>query len=326
MISKLGAVLLIAGLIIGIAAYAAPPYAILNVEQTNTSLSVMASLPSSTSSSSPTALGPTQQVSIEFYTSQSYVTSNPTISGTTGSLTVAGQSVSVSTSTSVYETAAISPTLHLYAVKITLTGTFTPSASQFGTSLTFVWTASVTVTGQIYGQTSSTQTYYAGSSTNYGSYEQPLQNLGEFGISASGYAFQYITPSSNVSMEFSSLPQPITFWYVELNGTTLGASEVYVTVNGVQYVLWDPSLGITASTTMNGYTAYNTVVHLGAGAYTIDGYVTNASSGNNLELMSFGMQMPGTSIKVLTLNQEVSIGAGAFLAIIGLALIVRRLV
>jgi hypothetical protein len=42
--------------------------------------------------------------------------------------------------------------------------------------------------------------------------------------------------------------------------------------------------------------------------------------------MSFGMQMPGTSIKVLTLNQEVSIGAGAFLAIIGLALIVRRLV
>ena len=127
-------------------------------------------------------------------------------------------------------------------------------------------------------------------------------------------------------MEFSSLPQPITFWYVELNGTTLGASEVYATVNGVKYVLWDPSLGITASTTMNGYTAYNTVVHLGAGVYTIDGYITNASSGNNLELMSFGMQMPGTSVKVLTLNQEVSIGAGAFLAIVGLVLIVRRLV
>lgn len=328
MISKLGVVLLVVGVLIGVGAYASPQLAVLTLKTQDTTLSVMSALPNSVSSATPSGLTPSEQVSITFTTPPAMpYTSAPSISGATGSLVVQGTGVSVSVSTIAYPI-TLSP--ETYAVKIILTASFTPTSNEYGINLAFVWTASLTATGTFLGQTTASPSVYSGSSTNYGVYAQSLRGLGTFGISAPGYPFQYVTPSSNVSMTFSTFPQTITLYYVETNGATVGESEIYVTINGATVVLWSQVNGPVSTTTINGYQAYYTQDSLSAGKYTINGYVTNASSGQATQLMSIGMDFPtvgtGNVFPTLTLGQEISIAFGAIIALIGLALIVRRLV
>ena len=324
MISKLGVLLLVVGVLIGVGAYASPQLAILTLNNQDTALSVVSGVPISTSVSAPTGLNPSETISATFMTPETELYSlAPSISGAAGSLTVAGASITPAISTSTYYE-SISP--RGYEARITLTASFTPASAQLGQSLPFVWTASFTATGQL-SSGASGATYYSGSVTTYGEYTPPLTDVGEFGISAPGYAFQYITPTTNLTMQFSSYPQSITFYYVENKGSTLGASQIYITVNGAKLVLWSQSPGGT-TTTVNGYNAYEVQDSLNAGQYTINGYVTNASSGSAVQLMSIGMGLPtvGPVISSLTLGQEVSMAFGAILAVVGLALIVRRLV
>ncbi len=324
MISKLGVILLVVGVLIGVGAYASPQLAILTLNAQDTALSVVSGVPISTSSSAPTALNPSETISVTFMTPETDLYSlAPSISGAAGTLTVAGTSVATSVSTSTFFE-SISP--KGYEARITITASFAPSSGQLGQSLPFVWTASFTATGQL-SSGASGATYYSGSVTAYGEYTPPLTNVGEFGISAPGHAFQYITPTTNLTMQFSSYPQTITFYYVENSGPTSGASHIYITVNGATLTLWSQSPGGT-TTTVNGYNAYEVSDSLNAGQYTINGYVTNASSGNAVQLMSIGIGFPtvGPVISSLTFGQEVSMAFGAVLALIGMALIIRRLV
>ena len=300
--SKISSVVLIVGVVMVIASFAVASgaLAILTVNQTDNQLSVMAAIPSSTSSSSPTGLSNTQTLWVEFTTPTStpYL-SSPTISGATGSLTVSSSgtspfstSVTPSISTAIYPT-QLSP--EYYAVKLTLTYTFNPTSSQTNEAIQFAWSGSMTVTGQMSGQTSSTATYFSGSASYYGHYNSQILNPGQFGIAAAGYTFQYITPTSNISMSFSTLPATIDFYYVEVNGVTSGASEVYITVAGTEIVLWNQATGAGTTTTINGYTAYEVQDKLSSGTYTIDGYLLNVSNNQPVQLMSFGMSLPGIS-------------------------------
>lgn len=309
MVSKIGVILVVMGMVIFGVAYAFPSLAVLNLQTEDTAMNVVAVVPTSTSSSSPTTLVPSEQLYVTFTTDVSPAFSlAPTITNPGGTLTVAGVGISTTVQASSFVVAALKG----YEVKLEVLATFTPSSSQLGTPMTFVWTGSVTVNGAL----------FAGTETTYGEYAQPLAGLGEFGISASGYPFQYVTPSTNLTMQFSSFPAAITFYYVETNGKTVGASEIYVTENGVNLVLWSAANG-GVETTVNGLTAYKFTESMSAGTYTINGYVTNATSGSPIQLMSLFADIPLLQ-PALTLSQMASMALGAFLAVIGVVMIVRR--
>lgn len=309
MVSKVGVILVVIGMVIFGIAYAFPSLAVINLQTEDTSMNTVAVVPTSTSSSSPTTLVSSEQLYITFTTDVSPAfPSTPTITNPGGTLTVAGVGISTTVTASSFMVVALKG----YEVKLEVLATFTPSSNQLGTVMTFVWTGSVTVNGAL----------FAGTATTYGEYAQPLTGLGEFGISANGYPFQYITPSTNLTMQFTSFPTPITFYYVENNGATVGMSEIYVTENGANLVLWSAANGGT-KTTVNGFTAYEFTESMSAGTYTINGYVTNATSGSPIQLMSLFANIPLPQPS-LTLNQMLSMALGAFLVVVGAVMIVRR--
>ena len=309
MVSKVGVFLVVIGMVIFGVAYAFPSLAVINLQTEDTGMNVVGVVPTSTSASSPTTLISSEQLYITFTTDVNPAFSEaPTITNPGGTLTVAGVGISTTVASSSFMVVALKG----YEVKLEVLATFTPSSNQLGTVMTFVWTGSVTVNGAL----------FAGTATTYGEYAQPLAGLGEFGISANNYPFQYITPSTNLTMQFSSFPQPITFYYVENNGATVGASEIYVTESGTNLVLWSAANGGT-KTTVNGFTAYTFTESLQPGTYTINGYVTNATSGSPIQLMSLFANIPLTQ-PALTLNQMVSMALGALMMVVGVVMIVRR--
>lgn len=328
--SKLGIVLIIIGLVMMGAGYFSPAIsekmgAVISVSASSNPLTWVSGIPSSTSSSSPSPILKSDTLTATFSTPVAMpYTIAPTISGASGSLSVSGAAVSVTVSTADYE---ITTSPATYAAKIVLSASFAPSSTQYGQSLSFAWTATFSANGELVGQTSSSTMLYGGSSTLYGEYAQSLSGLGEFGVSAPGYAFQYLTSSSDIKMSFSSFPQTLTFYYVENNGATVGASEIYITVNGVSYVMWAQSTN-GPSTTVNGYTAYDAYFNAQPGQYTINGYVVNASSDKGAQLMSLFTYIPsnnGTISPPLSQAQWDVIIVGGIITIIGVVATFRKI-
>jgi len=336
--------LIVIGIVVlAIAAFAPTlPGAMITITQTNTSgtLGVTSAMPEGTLTS------PVQFENTSVYTFVDFITptsseskmylSSPTIDSKAASLTINGQSVTptldveimsqtfTQLTSSNYVGGGGTTSITLYYVKAVVSYQDTYSGSMPSPTMAFDFSASVTVTGQFFGSSSTTETDYTGSYTGYGVFNvSTLQNEGVFYISGPGnYSTpQLITASSSFTFDVSSVPAPITFYYVESNGPTSGESSIYITINNVKYYIYENGV-LENQTTVNGYTAGAVTVKLGNGTYTVNGYIQPSSSGSNaVQLMSFGMTLPnittGSSTTTLTMAQIVEYIIGILFIILG---------
>ncbi|MEM4068191.1 MAG: hypothetical protein QXV17_15180 [Candidatus Micrarchaeaceae archaeon] len=336
----IGVVLIIVGVIILVAAYASPSLAIINVNSVapdSAQLSVINSYPDG-SSGSPSQLQYSTSpitISVEFETAAYYGTKITSITNVGGTLTANGVAL---TPTVTHSDIPIDPQLGTEYITLTLSYSYTPPSP--GTTVEFSWSGTITITGQETSYTASSTTTWTGSANYYAYFENPqMSNLGAFYVSLSGSGTSSsentpieITNSSVITYNVTSFPVVLTVYYVEINGATTYMNEVYVTFSGsssnIQLYPVSSSAG-SYSTTVDGYQAYaNTISISSPGSYTIHGYVkaNSTAGGNTVQLMSFGFDIPQNSstLPTFTINQIVSMIAGAFLVVVGLIGVVTR--
>ncbi len=323
----IGLALVLVGAMIGFAAYENSTLAVIQITNSDQSLMVYSAQPSSTSSSAPTTLeysGAGQDVYISF-TSPYYAT-NPTIGSESISFTINGIAVS-------QYAYPISQSVGTGKYQVLFTAqdpTYAPTV--FNTTIPFVATASMTLTGELYGSSSSTTTAYAGTATTYGEFTQSMGFIGDWMVSAtnfagSSYAPAYISNSSSITMSFNHLPAQLNFSYVENAGAaTTNLAYVYIEWNGVKYNVTSMAAN---TTTVNGFTAFTIDVKgVQAGTYTVHGYIvgTSAVGQKQVQLMSIGMTLPGITPSHFTMSQIATFILAAILIIAGGIVLGRHLV
>jgi len=160
------------------------------------------------------------------------------------------------------------------------------------------------VTGQAgYGNSNTTYSYF-GTYTFYGIYKPPiLKNIGNFYISTPSTS-SYTTPteiteSSIINFSATSSSIPVTFYYVENNGTTTNMSSVYIELNNVNYYLFKND--VFNKTSVNGYNASYITLNLAPGMYSLSAYVqSTAYKSNATEITSATINMPQEKNTVTT--------------------------
>jgi len=320
--------LIIIGALIFGAAYAGHPLAIVQVNQITFSdtISSVNSMPSSTSSSTPTTFPENGYQNISA-TWGSVITqiSDVDASGT-GSVTV---TITDSSGYSTTETMTNSWRLQYLENHLSKTPyeffsaqasyNFTNPYPTQGIVYTFTFTGSATYDGGTFNY----QTI-----TTYGEFSlQSVQNLGHFYLQIGNTTpVQIANDAAMLYYNVSGTSTTFQIWYVEDDGTTTPFTDAYFTYI---YGTTQGQVTLTAQTTLNGYTAYTSspiTIPVPTTLYLSGYVVANGAQGSPFQLMDFASNLsnliqppPGFS-----LLQYISFGIGGALMIIGAVWIFRK--
>jgi len=327
---KFSIIMILAGIILIFAALAVPTFSIIYVNQNTTSytdsIPSTASMPSSTSPSSPTNFPHNgyELIQVEWGGTISQI-SNVYATGA-GSV-----EVQITDSAGYANTEIMQNSWNLYYQENPLTHEF---AEYFSANAFFNFTNPYPTQSIVYTFTFSGSASYDGGTfnyqtvTTYGEFPtQSVQHLGHFYFKLGTTTPVKITNTAT-QLYYNVTGSSTTFqvWYVEDNGTTTPFTYAYITY---QYGSTSEQITLTTTTTLDGYTAYTSspiTVPVPTKLY-LQGYVlANGTQGSPYELMSiFGNWGNSTVVpQHLTENQEINIGIGAFILIVGVALFVTK--
>jgi len=321
--------LIIIGALIFGAAYAGHPLAIVKVGQTTFSdtISSVNSMPSSTSSSTPTTFSENGYQDLGA-TWGSVITqiSDVDASGT-GSVTV---TITDSSGYSTTETMTNSWRLQYLENYLTKTPyeffsaqasyNFTNPYPTQGIVYTFTFTGSAAYDGGTFNY----QTI-----TTYGEFPlQSVQNLGHFYLQIGNTTpVKIANDAAMLYYNVSGTSTTFQIWYVEDNGTTTPFTNAYFTYI---YGTTQGQVTLTAQTTLNGYTAYTSsrvTIPVPTTLYLSGYVVANGAQGSPYQLMDFASNL--TSLvqppsPAFSQAQYVSFGIGGALMLIGVVWIFRK--
>jgi len=319
--------ILIGALLFG-AAYAGHPLTVVTVGNDYTdSIPSTGSMPSSTSSSTPTTFSENGYQNLGAMWSGTISQISSVSTSGTGSVTV---KITDPAGYSATETMANSWTLQYVQNPITkaYSEIFSAQASYNFTNpyptqsnvYTFVFSGSAT-----YG--SGTFNYNA--ITTYGEFPlQSIQNLGHFYFQlASTTPVQIANSATSLYYNVTGTSTTFQVWYVEDAGTTTPFTDAYMIY---QYGTTNIQVTLTTTTTLNGYTAYTTAPITIPVPTTLflQGYVVaNGAQGSPYELMDIASNMSGLAPLPpinLTLNQEITIAIGSIIVLLGGLMVVKR--
>jgi len=327
---KFSMIMILAGIILIFAALAVPTFSIIYVNQNTQSYTVnvplTASMPSSTSPSSPTnfPLNGYELIQAEWGGTITQISDVDA----SGSGIV---SVQIMDSAGYAATETMKNSWKLYYQENYLTHTYT---EYFFAQASFNFTNPYPTQSIVYTfNFSGSATYNGGTfkydaATVYGEFPlQSVQNLGHFYIQVGNTTPEKISNNAaTLYYNISGTSTTFQIWYVEDNGTTTPFTSAYYTY---QFGTTQGQVTLTTQTTLDGYTAYTSTpitIPVPTKLY-IQGYVlANGAQGSPYELMSiFGNWGNSTVVtQHITENQEITIGIGAFILIVGVALFVTK--
>ena len=331
-ISYFGIGLILIGALIFGAAYAGYPLAVVVVGNSFTvSVPSTASMPSSTSPSSPTVFPLNGYWNIQ----AEWGTSITQLSGVTASGT-GNVEVQITDSAGYANTEIMRNSWKLYYQEDHLTHTGT---EYFSAQAIFNFTNPYPNQNIVYAFVFSGSASYDGGTFNYktvtayGEFpSQSVQHLGHFYFQLGSTTPVEITnTATQLYYNVSGTSTTFQVWYVEDNGTTTPFTDAYMTY---QYGSTSSQITLATTTTLNGYTAYTSspiTIPVPTTLY-IQGYVVaNGTQGSPYQLMEIGSNLtspltsptpgPGPGINF---SQYISYGIGGILMLIGAVWIFKK--
>ncbi len=351
-LSPLGIGLIFVGILIIGVAFANPALTIVNVGQTTTSISVpvTSEYPSSTSSSSPTVFAHHNFVDVMY---KWYTGASATSTSVGGSSSVSA-SLQITSSNGYANTEIVTVGIYVqvfYAggfYHALITGTvlynFTnPDSTTAGNSPVFAFAITPSASAVTIGSYTVT---LQSSPTTYGQFPaNAIQNIGHYYVGVSLTSLQKITSTSQILwFNVSGFPTQLYVAYVEDNGTTTNWGSIYftyseTTTSGTVVVSNQQVTLVTASNggqspsqlTINGntYTGYYEQININSPSQIVlNGYVTNESNGQAIQLMQLVGNLSNLSTPVptptFTENRYASFIIGGILILLGAIVIFKK--
>jgi len=334
---KISIIIMLVGIALIVAPLAVPQFSVIYVtgDYTINGIPAVSSVPSSSSASSPTTFSANGYANI-WMTWQEQITQ---ITGVTTSGTGTA-SVSITDSAGYSTSHTLGDSWQLQWAKNPLTNTwielFTADTAVYNFTNPYPTQSNVytfTFSGyNSYKASNATATFNYATTARYGEFPlQTIQGLGHFYFALGNTAPVQIT-SVNTQLYYNVSGTSTTFqvWYVEDAGTTTPFSYAYITYQW-QFQSSVTTLTLGTQTTLNGYTAYTSspITIPVPTLLTVNGYlVATGAAGSPFNLMyifgNWGNSTPVTPQVVLTENQEITMGIGAFVLIVGVALFVTK--
>jgi len=295
-ISYFGIGLILIGALIFGAAYAGYPLAVVVVGNSFTvSVPSTASMPSSTSPSSPTVFPLNGYWNIQ----AEWGTSITQLSGVTASGT-GNVEVQITDSAGYANTEIMRNSWKLYYQEDHLTHTGT---EYFSAQASFNFTNPYPTQSIVYTFVFSGSASYDGGTfnyktvTTYGEFpSQSVQHLGHFYFQLGSTTPVKITnTATQLYYNVSGTSTTFQVWYVEDNGTTTPFTDAYITY---QYGSTSQQITLTETTTLDGYTSYTSspiTIPVPTTLY-LQGYVVaNGTQGSPYQLMEIGSNLTSPS-------------------------------
>ena len=346
--SRTGLIIMLAGLVIMLMGAVSPALTIVNVGSTSTATSVTAPVsseyPSSTSQSTPTIFAHHSFADIGY----NWYTEASATSTSSGGSTAVPASLQITSSNGYTNTEVVSVVISvqitsaggLYHAIISGSAMYNFSNPYSSSTPVFAFTIIPSSTAVTVGSYSIT---LQNSTTTYGQFpSNAIQGIGHFYVGITLTSLQKITSTSQVLwLNVSGFPTQLYVVYIEDNGTTTNWGSIYFTYSETttsgtvvatnqEVTLATASNGGQATTqfTINGntYSGYYAQISISSPSQIVlNGYVTNESSGQAIQLMSiFGNVSTQSQIVSLNENQEITVAVGAVVFIAGAIWTVKR--